>query len=438
MEYIMTLLLNFMIAVTSTVNSSSTLWQTINLAWEHSEEVKSAVLNYEKSKLEVDEYWGTFAPKITGYWNYQRNPEVKVTFSPHIPQELQALLGNSYKPESVVVRPSENYEMGLKLMQKIFDPSMIPGLKITNLYREMAELGLQKTKEMVAYLTTNLYLQLLFLTKQKDVLLKEDSELEIEKKKTEDEISLGLQPEWSKLRIDIEIQRHKKSLMEVETMIRYVSSELERLTGRKIFPAEPPVPSSLNKSAFSTDESVDLKITSLQKELSHQMWKVQVGRLFPRINFMWNYSYQKNPGNFGKKENWMVMLQLTWTIFSGLSRYYEIRESSIDEEIAGLDLTKRKKEAEIKLKRAIDEFFQQKKLLEVSRRTFDLARKNFSLVEENYKNGKADVITYIDARNNLLKAKLSLIWNRYQLLLKRMNVYILSGKLEQFMEEIRQ
>jgi len=75
--------------------------------------------------------------------------------------------------------------------------------------------------------------------------------------------------------------------------------------------------------------------------------------------------------------------------------------------------------------------------LSISEKTLNLARRNFALTAESYRLGKADILSYLDARNNLLRARLNYRWAKYQLILKALDLYITAGKIEEFVKELK-
>ena len=327
---------------------------------------------------------------------------------------------------------------GVHLTQKLFDPAMIPGLQIAYRYREIAELGLQQTREQIAKVVAELYLTLLYLKEQKKLLNEEKKALQKEIERTDEEINLGLQPEWSRIRIRLQIQRYEKEVIALRSTIENIRRELFRLTGSSFDVVEPPQPPEEIPAIALSDleSSTTLKLMNVNLELANLMKKVKIGRFFPRIDFIWDYSNQDRPGAFARKENWYVMLKLSWTIFSGGSRFFLLKQSAIDEEVASLKLEREKKEKEIKMKKLVDEYRNLVKLLDITRDSLKLAETNFRMVEESYHLGKTDIISYLDARSNLIKARATLLRVRNQLILKRMELYTEAGKLEQFLQEL--
>ncbi len=426
------LIISFVTAITI---STKTLPQAIKEAWSRSEEVRISRLQLEKSELKVDEYWSTFGPTVLGYWSYQRNPEIKASFTAKLPSSIKGLMGS---PQDMVVRPSENRLWGVHLTQKIFDPAMIPGLKITYKYKEMAQLGLEETKEKIAQVVAKLYLTLIYLKKQERILEEEQKALEKDVERAKEEVKLGIQPPWSKIRIELQVQRYEKEVIAIKSAIENVKKELFRLTGEKFEVVTPPsIPESLPEfQSLDINNSTSLKLLNVNLKLARLMKKVRIGRFFPRLDFIWDYSYQANPGTFSKKDNWYVMLKLSWTIFSGGSRYFQLRQSYLDEDVATLQIQKERKENEIKMKKLLNDYKSLVKLLRIAEESLKLANENFKMVKESYHLGKADIISYLDARSNLIRARAEVLQAKNQLILKRMEIYIQVGKLDQFLKEL--
>ncbi len=424
------LIISYLIGVTT---PTITLPEAVRLAWQNSREMKIASLDLEKSDLKVREYWSTFGPGIFGYWNYQRNPEVKVSLAPTIPTDSQQ---TTLPDSSIVIRPSENMVWGIHLTQKILDPAMIPALKMTYRYRELARLGALKSRDAIARVVTRLYLTLLYLQSQRRMLEEENEVLHKEMKLTEQEIRVGLQPPWSKVRMQLQLREYEKEVLSIDAEIENVRDQLYSLTGKYFDPVTPQLERKFELD-FDPEDNLDIEMKRIDLQLARLRKRAMFTRFLPVVSLEWDYSHQQDPGAFGKKDSWYVMLKLSWTLFSGGSRYFQLKESEVDEEIGKLKLDREIDRKRIGYRKLMNEFKKSLALYRVSRQSLALAETNLEMVEEGYKLGKNDVISYLDARANLLRAKSGLLWSQFQVILKRLDLFIELGKVEEFLKEIR-
>jgi len=423
------------VSFNTSVTNSVSFYETLQYSLTNSYEMRLSNTELQIANINVRKAWTTLLPYINVYYNYKQNPEVSMTMTSMVPTSTGSF---QVVKKDIVVQPEQNNTIGVNVSENVFNGSMIPAINIAYNIRDIMKVKNRFTKENIVKVVSNLYVNYLYLSKFLEMLKSEQLVLKKVSDKTADEINLGIQPKWSKLRINIQIQQNKKAILEVKNSMLSLLRELKLFTGKSITPVEFDFqPFIKNNNSFSFEANSLIKLSKLNYYNQKLMYKVTLGRFLPSLSVVFNYSKQDQETAFSESESWFVMLKVNWNILSGTERFFSLQEAGLNEKIAEINLNKSRQEQSNLFQKSMENYKKLDRELELVKETVKLAEKNSELTEESYKLGKSDIISYLDSRNSLIGAKLQLLNAKNQLLLEYINLNLIDGKYENLLQEFK-
>lgn len=152
------------------------------------------------------------------------------------------------------------------------------------------------------------------------------------------------------------------------------------------------------------------RITELQVRMNKS-------QRLPDLFAVADYGFQGEKYVFNMDQDYMqASAVLTWNLFEGFSNKAKIRQSIIQNEIAGSQLEEAKKQIELQVMDAVSELSAADKGISAAGSRLKNARESFRITDRKYSEGQASLIEYIDARTSLTQAEENLIISKYRYL----------------------
>ncbi len=412
-----------------------TLKDCINYAQQNNSNIKISNFNYEISEKQINETIGTGLPQIDFTGTLTDN--LKVTTS-LLPGELMGKPGTFFP---VKMGTKYNVSAGIKLTQKIFDPSFWIGLKAAKLSEKYYKQNTENTTEKIFYDVSAKYYKVLIAQKQlknlKSILETSANSL----KAVELKYQNGMAKKIDVDKIKVSYNKTNSQLQQTELNYKQSINNLKLAIGL-------PVDSQLELSdtslaeleSFTYENTVadnslienrnDYKLLKIQLELYETDRQNNVLSYLPTLSFFGNFSYQamrKEFNFFDSKETWFnsssVGLELKIPIFSGLKRLNKVYESDINVEIAKENLKYTEQSIKVDLSNSDIQYYSALDNIKNEKDNLDLAQNVFTNTQLEYSQGTGSSLDLIQAEGSLCETQ-----NLYYT--KLLNLYIAKLDLE--------
>ncbi|MEO0592262.1 MAG: TolC family protein [Myxococcota bacterium] len=107
------------------------------------------------------------------------------------------------------------------------------------------------------------------------------------------------------------------------------------------------------------------------------------------------------------ERQWNITFQLTYPIFDGNRRYYELQQTALAQRQVQLETDALDASLQFRVARALADLVAAKTDINFSRTSSDATAKNFELVQSSYQQGAVPIVQVVEAQNAALNAEIS-------------------------------
>lgn len=317
----------------------------------------------------------------------------------------------------------------------LFSGLKIPySVKATNELIKMTDNISEQEKSAIIKEVIGLYDKMGVIAVSEDVLATSEKYLNEQEKFVNQAVSNGLTTDLDKQRIELAKEQLDVKRIELNSSKKLVASRLAQLSGlseEDILKLQPrlqkiSIPDFLN----NVNDRSDIKALDNAISAADYNRKIQYTDYIPKVFA------------FGKKElittdlsafdpKWYVGVGLRWNFFDGFTAHHNAQKAKLERII----LEDRKDEAVQLLNLGMEKSkYTIEKDVEtenVAEREVSLSEKSYNLSLKEYQNGLITMKTHLESINDLEKAKLDQIQALYELRSSVIDLYDISGKLNE-------
>lgn len=317
-------------------------------------------------------------------------------------------------------RPRE-HETKVSLVQPVLEPSIVYNYRIAKDKLAVSAIDIDiYRRELIHEIKTAYYNVLKAeymhrLVDETEVLLKENLRVSISlfrnDKVTEDVV----------YRSEAELQKVYLARAEAEKSLNSARAYLNFLLNRDL---ETPVEIIEYDSvpgltiAIREDSAVARGLASREEILQLETYaainenytRIVKSENIPQLLLAVDYGFQGEEYSFGADDDFLLAsVVLRWNIFQGGTNRAKIQEAKISEQQIALHQEELHSQIQLQIISAYYELRAAKEALDAARLQSVAARKAFSVIEEKYRSGQAQLIEYTDARTTMTRSRQELI-----------------------------
>jgi len=335
---------------------------------ENNPTVQNANLEIQKA---YKERWATIAiglPQINVQGSYQNFLELPVSLVP-----AQFFGGNEGEFAEVQFGTTQNMVGSVQVTQLLFDGSYIVGVKASNVFLTISELGLEKTNLEVRKAIIDAYGTVLLAEENSKILEKNKANLESTLAETQMIVANGFAEEENAEQLQLTLSRLNAQLDYANNLKQITTSMLQWILG---MPEQTPVVLSQNLEELaalkmmesknveprSIENNVDLKFAQNNKESELLLYRYEKSKALPSLSAFVNGTYTGNSDEFTFTESdqkWfgssLFGINLQVPIFSSLMRSAKTQKAKLALEQAETELTDTRNRLTLELQMAENE-----------------------------------------------------------------------------------
>lgn len=321
--------------------------------------------------------------------------------------------------------------------------------KIRTLERTKGRVNELKTRDDVSYEILTRYIQHSFSRRQRDITKQKLSLLEIQHRTTERQFRQGMKTRRDYQRLQSEVARAKLNLMRLEDQTRDSFEEFIRYLGN---------PSSLTNEDQLTISNSETLVESLKKRMTSFQFTesstlaAQIARLdldiqkiktrelhstlWPQLSLQTEAGYGSD--NFARSsQSWSdqerffagAQAKLTWSLFDWRGRASQYRNAILDEKLSELRYKQSVLDNKIAFQKNDRQVVRQEQSLKVMRNIYDIERRTYIDIENEYREGKATYLDLITSLDRQTQAQIDLEQELNSYLLVLADILRNSGEL---------
>lgn len=388
------------------------LQECIKIAVEKNTNVRTALIEKQKTEGIISETYSALYPKISVGGNFQDNLKLAVML---LPGEIFQQPG-TFIPVSFGTKYTANAAANMNMI--LYNQTALTALKLSKKVLELNDLGIEKVKEELAFELSKLYFMTLTTAQQKNILvenIKRTNQLKDITKVLVDN-GVALQLDYDRVNISIE---------NLLTQLSNVESGLEQQLNTLKYILNIPLRDSIvltddaervlleNNPNMKTDFSnhIDIRLLESQKELNRLNKKIVNSGYYPTLVFQGQYAFQgmrnefKNYFKDSPESHWYqsanISLGLSIPIFDGFEKKSKSNQVELEYQQTEIQIADKKENFNVNYSVAINNYNNHKTNLERQKQNIQLATNVYNETALKYKEGMA-------AMSNLLQDEMSL------------------------------
>lgn len=319
------------------------------------------------------------------------------------------------------VRPEEQAEMNVNLVQPIYQASWLPR-------RKQADYSIAKSEEDYSWVAQNILFQVAttyygiikaknYISITEEFLQRSQEENRIAKVKFQE----GAVTEDAVLSTELKISAGRTRLLSETNDLRLTRQSFSLLIGdipEGFDVEEPSEPTVKNDSyeelvAQARHERKDYRSAQSTIEVTKYDVDANKARYQPSLIGSWDYYLVNNPPIDQADNYWMASLRLNIPLFDGGFRSCDLKESEQNYQQAQLNATRLEKQLKKDIEEALTTIQTNQSILESLNKQLQLAEKNYEIVLAKFKHGATDTVTLNAALDTLDQVKRDLITKKY-------------------------
>ncbi len=379
-----------------------TLPDAIDHALKHNAEIQQYKIAHEKSVSYAGQARAAFYPTVTATGTYVYMTDIAVIQFDSIP---------------IPMGQNENWDFQLSLQQVVFAWGKIyNAYRISDISQEIAKLAFLRKQQEVRYSVTETFYGLLVMEKMIEMIHESHDQLRRHYGSVEKRYKAGLVPQFDLLRAQVQVTNLNPQIIQAENGYKLMMEGFKMLLGLDlqteiVLEGDLPVDGEFFELDKITEYALEHRIEIYN--LKQTLKIVDLGREIatrsnlPTLFAGATYSYQK-PFGFGGNEwgsNIIFNIGFQWSLFSGFSNYYKIKEATLQAKEAELAYDNLKKAIELEVKQAYMNYRSANEAVTTALDNIEQADKLVQLIETRYRSGLATNLEFMDVQLASMQAQ---------------------------------
>lgn len=397
-------------------------------ALKYNKTLKNSGFAVDQSAERLREAIAAGLPQVAGTMDYSNalGAKISIRFNPDMPAT------------EIPIRPQSN--LNLQVNQLVFSGSYFVGIQLARLATELSEKNYEKTEQEIVAQVSNSYHLVLMSKELLDLLQKNMNNLKDIYQKTAALEKVGIIESTDVDLLSVQISALQSSVNSSQRQLEMARNMLRLLLGATA-ETELELTESLSQvltqanvrnilnMPFTVSQNIDFKLVESQEAMMAKQIRMQQTNYLPTLVGFYNRTAKLIKPDFDTSPKNMVGLRLSIPVFAGGANASKVRQAKIDLEtskntkaLLAEQLEIQQKQLIFNLTNAQENYTNQVKNLDVSRRVYDNLRLKFE-------HGMISGLDLVNADNNYVRAETDYISAVYQLLNAQVELEKLYGQL---------
>src|ERR1035437_1209448 len=423
------------------------LKQCIDYARKNNSNIRIASLDSDISGKMVNEQIGNGLPQIDITGNLDDQLKIPTQI---LPVELIGQPG-TFIP--VQMGTKYNASGGIKLTQKIFDPSFWVGLKAAKISKNMSSQNIQKTDEQVIYDVSAAYYKSIIIEKQFENLKIILSSSAHTLKSTELKYQNGLVKKIDVDKIKVSYNATNSQLEQTELSYKQALNNLKYYMGMRVesdIILQKELPDSLitfvepGDNRNFIENRVDYQMQKTNVELYETDKQNNISAYLPTLSFYANYNFQAMRTEFDvfkSNKEWYnssaIGLELKIPVFSGFKRFSKVEQSQLNIEKAIENLKLTEQSIKVELSNYYIQFRNATDNIQTEKENLTLAESVYKNTQLEFTQGTGSSLDLVQTENVLRETQNNYYSKLLTLYLAKLDVEKSQGTLTNFINNLK-
>ncbi len=415
--------------------------QALELAYEQNYSLQIAQLEIKNKETAYRSQFGRLLPTVdlNGTYNHTLKKQRMYFGSEDSP------MAKMFPEEGIEIGMTHNIQAGVRAGMPLIVPQLWASLGLSRKGVEQAVEEARSSKIKLKTQVRKAYIALLLAQNVERVLAQSLKNIQTSYEQAQEKYSRGLIAEYDLLRLETQAKNLKPELIQAQQNIHLSEMKLKILLNL-----------GQNQMIILTDKLLDYKdyiyknelIKARDKDLANNLLlkkidlqseslsaglKTKQMSFMPSLslNFLYNYNYANNSLDLDKSKRWspysMIGLTLSVPLFSGGSRYYDVRGIELQLNQLRLQRLQAQRAVSLALEQALSQLRSSREQFFASELAEVSASRGLAIAQARYENGLSSLLELNDAELSHRQAQLNLNQAIYNYLLAKYQIEELRG-----------
>lgn len=307
----------------------------------------------------------------------------------------------------------QNFNTRIELFQPIFQLDGWKGRKAAELNTKAADLQKERSKEYIQLEIEKTYMELQLAYKQQEVVEKALQTAAENQKIARNNFELGLIQNADLINVEVRYNEVKNDLQYAKSNLNNVSEYLSFLIGNKnnvLYVPTAKLGITENYSIEETElnlERKDIKAVSYGSEAQTELLKSSKYQLIPRAGAFANYEWNDNDFMGFEASNYLVGLELSWSLFDGGRTLGKIHQEKAQLEKADLYQEQYLAKSKLELNKAKRQLTDAQESVKISKLATEQSEESLRITRNRYEQGLEKTSDLLYAETQLQQNELA-------------------------------
>lgn len=307
----------------------------------------------------------------------------------------------------------QNFNTRIELFQPIFQLDGWKGRKAAELNTKAADLQKERSKEYIQLEIEKTYMELQLAYKQQEVVEKALQTAAENQKIARNNFELGLIQNADLINVEVRYNEVKNDLQYAKSNLNNVSEYLSFLIGNKnnvLYVPTAKLGITENYSFEETElnlERKDIKAVSYGSEAQTELLKSSKYQLIPRAGAFANYEWNDNDFMGFEASNYLVGLELSWSLFDGGRTLGKIHQEKAQLEKADLYQEQYLAKSKLELNKAKRQLTDAQESVKISKLATEQSEESLRITRNRYEQGLEKTSDLLYAETQLQQNELA-------------------------------
>jgi len=400
--------------------------------------------NVKKSQQLARESLAGYLPQVSVNAGIDDNLKLPVTIIP------AGTFGPGTPEQRVSFGTQYNSTMTAQVDQKIYDQSLLTGLKARQPNIDMAALQQEQNNEALIYNIASSYYQILVAQKQLELL--EDNKVKFEKilAVTKLQAEQGVIKKVDIKQVQVNLNNVISQISVVQNNLTLAKNTLKNNIGlpqkdslslsdtARWLSATPPVKVI---PSFDYTQNLSYKLQNVQVTLYDINRKMIRDQVYPTLSLYGRYGASGNGDNIGNAFDPLldfstIGIKVSWNLFTGFRREAQYKQAVIDVENARLNLKLSEEDQDLYFQNAKAQMKRSQITILTNKDNMDLANEVYENTSLQYREGLAALSDLLNAELSYREAQNNYINSLLDYYLADLDVQKANGTLEDYYKEL--
>lgn len=316
----------------------------------------------------------------------------------------------------------ENYTTQVTVQQPVLNLDGLFERRAATRQAQAAELGTQRTAEMVQFQVRRQYYGLVLARERESVIAAALEAARSNQSRAEDLLDQGMITQADVLAARVRVLELEADQTEVQAAVEDASDQLRYLLGMeektRIAPTDDlpdPIetPSQVDVQTVNAERS-DMRALRSRRAAAEQRVRAARAAFLPTVNAEGGYEWNDTTPFGTQGQGWTVGVSLQWNIFRGFQQIGGMQRAQANERASNLAVRDQRLQNEVEIESALRALDTSGERVEQTEAVVEQARESFRLRSDRFEQGLESTTDLLQAEAQLAESRLAALQAQYK------------------------